>query len=254
MSTSSFYSQIETNSRERISLAPGSYGTSKQAGLKIVAYIEKASKLDKSGNMRHSFLVSATRHGNGKAAAAGDHPLDAPDFEGTAFLSLTLGELWVTPEAVALAFTEASRNKAGEIQQDYEAKALEQGSVTAESLQKARIHYQKLATDKITGNPDKGIPSTNTPVELVTDAIKTQYRKELQQVSIKVGQFFQLQDWKNGGDKSKRDLQLDPATLVGVEFSGKVEKSKVGAGDQSEVTGIWSRKLMRSGSRAVGKK
>ena len=168
MTTSSFYSSIDTNSRERISLSPGSYGTSKQAGLKIVAYIEKASKNDRAGNMRHSFLVSATRpsreqlqsNGNGKASSAGDHPLDAPDFEGTAFLSLTLSEAWLAPESVALAFTEASRNKAGEIQADYEAKALLNGDVTSESMQKARIHYQKLATDKVTGNPEKGIVST----------------------------------------------------------------------------------------------
>jgi hypothetical protein len=237
--SASFYSTIDTNSRERISLAPGSYGTSKQAGLKIVAYIEKASKNDRAGNMRHSFLVSATRpsreqlqsNGNGKASAAGDHPLDAPDFEGTAFLSLTLSELWQAPESVALAFTEASRNKAGEIQADYEAKALANGDVTAESMQKARIHYQKLATDKVI--------AANTPEDSIAEAVKAQYRKELQQVSIKVGQFFQLQDWKNGGDKGKRNLQLNPVELVGVEFSGRVEKSNVG--DQSEVTGIWSR-------------
>jgi len=223
--SASFYSTIDTNSRERISIAPGSYGTSKQPGLKIVAYIEKASKNDKAGNMRHSFLVSATRPSREQLQSNGN------GIEGTAFLSLTLNDLWLAPESVALAFTEASRNKTGEIQADYEAKALANGDVSQESMQKARIHYQKLATDKVI--------SANTPDDGVAQAVRDQYRKELQQVSIKVGQFFQLQDWKNGGDKGKRNLQLNPVELVGVEFSGRVEKSNVG--DQSEVTGIWSR-------------
>lgn len=240
MSTApNFYSEIDLNTRERVSLSPGSYGTSKQPGLKILAYIEKASKLDKTGAMRHSFLVSATRpsreqlqhvQSNGKAAAAGETPFDTPDFEGTAFLALTIHDLWKAPESIALAFTEASRNKEGVIQKDMEQAAIAAGAATAESLHNAKLYYQKIATDKVL--------AANTPEENQTEAMKTQYRKELQQVSIKIGQFFTLQDWKNGGDKGKRDVNLDPSTLVGTEFSGKVE---AGMNGQSEVGAIYSR-------------
>ena len=228
---------FETNSRERIALAPGSYGTGKQAGLKILSYIEKASKPDKTGAMRHSFLVSATRpsreamqQANGKAAASND-PFGGLDFEGTAFLSLTISELWTAPESLAIAFTEASRNKEGVIQKDWEALYKEAGAVTDESLAKCRAHFNQVATDKVI--------AANTPEDQLNDAVKAQYRKELQQISIKMGQFFDLQDWKNGGDKSKRDPQLNPLELVGVEFSGKVEKS--GVGDGSDVSRIFSR-------------
>lgn len=236
--TPNFYSEIDLRgNREKVALQPGSYGTSKQPGLKIVAYIDKASKLDKSGAMRHSFLVAATRPSreqmqageNGKAAAAGEG-FETPDFEGTAFMSLTLHELWKAPESVALAFTEASRNKDGVIQKDLEQAAIASGAATTESLHNARLHYQKIATDKIL--------AANTPEEDQTEAVKTQYRKELMSVSIKIGQFFTLQDWKNGGDKSKRDINLNPLELVGTEFSGKVES---GLNGQSELTSVYSR-------------
>jgi len=236
------YSSIETNTREQVSLASGSYGTGKQPGLKILAYIEKASKLDKSGSMRHSFLVAATRPSreqlqqstsNGKSSAAGDHPLDAPEFDGTAFLSMTLNDFWLAPESVALAFTEASRNKDGKVQRDHEKMHLEAGTVTEASLQKCRIHFQKIATDKVI--------AANTPEEFMAESITVQYRKELNQVSIKIGQFFDLQDWHNGGDKSKRDLQFSPFDLVGTEFSGKVEIREFNGRSGSEVTRVYSR-------------
>src|SRR5580693_9704591 len=126
----SFLADVQTNTRAQVALSPGSYGTGKKPGLKILQYIEKASKLDKSGAMRHSFLVSALgpskeaaeayklASSNGKSAAAGN-PLEEPDYEGTAFLSLTLHELWLCPEATALAFSEDSRNKEGVIQADW---------------------------------------------------------------------------------------------------------------------------------------
>lgn len=233
-----FYSDVDVNTRERVNLSPDSYGSGKQAGLKIVSYI--GEKPDKSDHVRHSFLVTATRPGRDAlqrvAAAAngngkGSNPLDEPDYEGTAFLALTLDDLWLAPESIALAFTEASRNKAGEIQKDYEKMSLEDKSVTEESLQKCREHFQGLARDKVI--------AANTPEESLEEAFRVQYRKELQQVAIKVGQFFVLQDWKNGGDKSKRDPQLNPMELAGTEFSGKVEHTDIGKGG-SEVTAVYS--------------
>jgi hypothetical protein len=241
----SFLDTVETQTRERVSLSPGSYGSSKEPGLKIISYIEKASKLDKSGAMRHSFLVSATRpsrealqaaaatngakNANGKAAAANDPFHQGPDFDGTAFLSLTLHEMWLCSEATALAFTEASRNKEGVIQADYVAKALQENEVTQDSIDNARAHFQQLATDKCI--------AANTPVDELEAAVQKQYQKELTQISIKVGQFVTLQDWAGVA----RSLQYDPLHLVGTEFSGKVEVREFNGKSQTEVTAIYSR-------------
>lgn len=238
----SFLQDVETRTIERVSLTPGSYGTSREPGLKIVAYIDKASKVDRSGGMRHSFLVAATRASrealalaaatNGKAAAAGDKdPFHlGPEFEGTAFLPLTLHELWLTPEATALAFTEASRNKEGVIQADYVSKAMADKEVTKESLDEARSHFMKVATDKVI--------AANTPAEAIGEAVEKQYQKELTQISIKVGHFVTLQDWKG----VPRSLQFDPKELVSTEFSGKVESREFNGKTGSEITAIYSRK------------
>src|SRR5277367_3986530 len=117
----SFLDEVNPSNRPQVSLSPGSYGSGKEPGLQIVAYIEKASKLDKSGAMRHSFLVSAMKPSREAAADldAKKKPLEEADYEGTAFLSLTLNELWLNHEATSLAFTEASRNKEGQTQADY---------------------------------------------------------------------------------------------------------------------------------------
>lgn len=247
----SFLQEVETRTSERVSLAPGSYGTSRESGLKIVAYIDKASKVDRSGGMRHSFLVAATRASrealalaaatNGKAAAAGDHAPGSgdgdkdpfhlgPEFEGTAFLPITLHELWLTPEATALAFTEASRNKEGIIQADYVSKAIADGEVTKESLDEAMAHFRQIATDKVI--------SANTPADAIQEAVDKQYHNELTQISIKVGQFVTLQDWKG----VPRSLQFDPKELVSTEFSGKVESREFNGKTGSEITAIYSRK------------
>jgi hypothetical protein len=233
-----FYSEVDFGgSRERIALGAGSYGTGKQPGLKILSYIGEKPEKNTPTNIRHSFLVAATRPSRAQLQAAaesgnghaGSTPFETPDFEGTAFLVVTLSQSLVAPESIALALTEASKNDQGVIQRDYCAKAVEAGEVTEESLQKCRIHFQKVATDKVI--------AANTPEEGMADAIKAQYAKELQQVQIKVGQFFHLQDWKNKGDKKLRDDNLDLNSLVGTEFSGKVEKANVG--DGSEVRSIY---------------
>src|SRR5215469_6700900 len=159
---SPFYQSVELNNRERVALAPGSYGSSNQPGLKIIAYIDKASKNDKSGAMRHSFLVSATRpsrealqahnlaNGNGKAKASGEStPFDEPDYEGTAFLTVTIHEDWKHPAALAMAFTEATRNKEGQIQHDYLVDAVEAGEVDPSIAKEGEVYYRKLALDKV---------------------------------------------------------------------------------------------------------
>ena len=236
----SFLDDVKTNDRPQVSLPAGSYGSGKDPGLNIVAYIDKASKLDKSGAMRHSFLVSALKPSrealeaaklastNGKAAAAGN-PLEEPDYEGTAFLSLSLHELWLCPEATSLAFTEATRNKDGQIQADYVAKAIQDGETNQESIDKAVAHFRQVATDKVI--------AANTPAEQMVEAVETQYRKELTQISIKVGQFMTLMDWSG----NKRDLQTDPKSLVGVKFSGKVEAREFNGKVGVEVTSIYGK-------------
>src|ERR1700757_1121783 len=195
-----FYQSLDINTRERLSLAPGSYGSSTQPGLKILAYIDKASKLDRTGAMRHSFLVSATRpsrealqriaaaQGNGKVAAAADAtPLDEPDYDGPAFLSVTIHEDWKHPAALALAFTEASRTKEGKVNHDYLAEAIASGEIDAQVASEGQKWYHKLALDKVM--------AANTPPDQMEAAVEAQYRKELMQISIKMGEFFTLQDW-----------------------------------------------------------
>lgn len=231
------YSQIETRSSERIALAPGSYGTSKEPGLKILSHI--GVKADKTGAARHNFLVAATRPNREQlqqaAAKNGDGGSGAEssflsDYEGTAFFALTIHEMWLAPESVALAFTEASRTKDGKIGTDLVPVYIADGAVTQESIDKAVAHFTEVARNKVI--------NANTPEDQFEEAAVAQYRKELMSIAIKIGQFFALQDAKNKGDKEKRDLHLDPASLVGTEFSGKVEKS--GVGEASEVVTVYS--------------
>lgn len=238
---SPFYDSVELNTRERLALAPGSYGTGSSPGLKILSYIDKASKPDKTGAMRHSFLVAATRpsreqiqqhataNGNGDRRSASDTPFDEPDFEGTAFLSLTVHEDWKHPAALALAFTEASRTKEGKINHDYVAEGVAAGEFTQEIANQGKDYYMATAVAKVT--------AANTPDDKVEEAVAAQYRKELTQISIKMGQLFTLCDWKG----IPRDPALEVVTLVGTEFSGKVEASNLAGKDGSEVAGIYSR-------------
>ncbi len=230
----SFLDALDTSTHVQTSLPPGSYGSQKEPGLKIVSYIEKASKIDKGGAMRHSFLVTALGPSREAALAykKNSAPFDQPDsadYDGTAFLSVTLHELWLNLEATSLAFTEASRNKEGIIQDDHVAKALRDGDVTEASIAKARAHFLKVATDKCT--------AANTPVEQMEAAVRTRYEKDLIQIWIKVRQFLTLQDWKG----VPRNLQFDPLQLVGVEFSGKCENEEFNGKTRSEITAIYSK-------------
>jgi hypothetical protein len=231
----SFLQEVTTNTRERTSLPPGSYGTSKEPGLKILMYSEKGSKLDKTGAMQHSFLVAATRPSReAKAAAAPSNGnvgnfSNEPDYEGTAFLKVVLHSMWLNPEATALAFTESSRNKEGVIQADYVAKAIESGETTQEAIDNARAHFRKVATEKVI--------HANTPTEQMEEAVETQYQKELTQIAIKVGQFCSLMDWAG----VPRDLSFDPTKLVNVEFSGKVEQREFNGKVGSEITAVYGR-------------
>lgn len=231
----SFLDTVETSNRPQVSLPAGSYGSGKEPGLQIIAYIDKASKLDKSGAMRHSFLVSALKPSREaleahKAANGSKNPLEEPDYEGTAFLSLTLHELWLCPEATALAFTEASRNKEGQIQADYVAKAIQEGEATEESMEKARAHFRQVALEKCIAN--------NNPAEVLQEKTDEQYVKDLRTISIKVGQFVTLMDWAG----KKRDLQMDPKDLLNTKFSGKVESREFNGKTGVEVTAVYSKK------------
>ncbi len=232
---SPFYQSVELNQRERIALAPGSYGTSTVPGLKIMAYIDKASKLDKTGAMRHSFLVAASRPSReqmqqhaGNNGKTGEAPFFEPDYDGTAFLSVTIHEDWKHPTALALAFTEASRTKEGKINHDYVAEAIAAGEFDQQLAESGVAYYKKTATDKVI--------AANTPADQIEAKVEEQYRKELMQISIKMGEYFTLQDWAG----IERNPAQDPVALVGSEFSGKIETSNVGTG--SEVARVYSKK------------
>jgi hypothetical protein len=237
---SPFYDSVELNTRERISLAPGSYGSSSQPGLKILTYIDKASKLQKDGAMRHSFLVSATRPSreqlqahaasNGKEGAT---PLDEPEYDGTAFLSVTIHEDWKHPAALALAFTEATRNKEGKLGKDYVAEGIAAGEFTQQLADQGRDYFRAIALDKVT--------KSNTPVAKLEEETEKQYRRELTQISIKIGEYFNLQDWAG----IPRDPAHDPITLVGAEFAGKVEASNLAGSTQTEVTRVYSKSVKK---------
>lgn len=216
----SIFADVVTERRELVGLPAGSYGTGKSPGLKIQQYIEKSSKLDKSGAMRHSFLVVATRPSREAIAVATD-PREV-DYEGSAFLSLTLHPMALTPESVALAFS-------GE-NMDYVAKAIANGDCTQESIDNCKVYWRQVATNKVL--------EANTPPEQMEEAIQTQYQKELMQIQIKVGTFHRLQLWAG----LVPDLQLDPRKLEGLEFSGKIETREFNNKTQSEVTQVYGKK------------
>jgi len=242
---SPFYESVELNQRERVALAPGSYGSSSSPGLKILAYLADSSKPDKNGAMQHSFLVAATRpsreqlqqhatnQSNGKAAAAGEStPFDEPEYEGTAFLKLVIHEDWKHPAALALAWTESSRNKEGVIQKDYVAAEIAAGVFDQTIADEGIAWYREVATRKVLAN--------NTPEDKQAEAIEKQYRSELVQIQIKMRAIFDLCDWKG----VPRDPAIDVSTLVGTEFSGKVSKSNLPRKDGtqgSEVDAVYSK-------------
>lgn len=235
-----FLHEVNTDSRARISLSPGSYGTGSKPGLKIVSYIDKASKPDKNGAMQHSFLVAATmpsREQKSVPTNGSSTPLDIPDFEGTAFFKLTLHPVWMNWEAVALAYNEAGKDAEGNVKTDYIAKAIADGDCTEDSISNARAHFMQVAHDKVV--------AANTPSEQMDAAILTQYGKELTQISIKIGTLMRLIDWKYQETQSRHRNEFstfDVKDLVNTEFSGKVQKSNQAGKDASEVDSVYSRK------------
>jgi len=236
-----FLDQVNTDSRARVSLSPGSYGTGSQPGLKILQYIEKSSKPDKSGAMRHSFLVAATRPSRESAASAktgnGGTPLDTPDYEGMAFFALSIHPMWLNWESVALAYNEVGKDSEGNVKVDYVAKVIADGDCSQESIDKAKSYYQQVATKKVM--------DANTPEDQIGQAVLTQYSKELTQISIKIGTLMRLIDWKYQETQSKHRNEFasfDIKDLVNTEFSGKVQKSNQASSDTSEVDSVYSRK------------
>src|SRR5882724_7282969 len=237
-----FLDQVNTDSRARVSLSPGSYGTGSQPGLKILQYIEKSSKPDKSGAMRHSFLVAATRPSREATAAAkpangGSAPFEQPDYEGTAFFALSIHPMWLNWESVALAYNEVGKDAEGNVKVDYVAKVIADGDCSQESIDKAKSYYQQVATKKVI--------DANTPDEQIGEAVLTQYSKELTQISIKIGTLMRLIDWKYQETQSKHRNEFasfDIKDLVNTEFSGKVQKSNQAGSDTSEIDSVYSRK------------
>jgi hypothetical protein len=237
-----FLHEVNTDSRARVSLSPGSYGTGSQPGLKILQYIEKSSKLDKNGAQRNSFLVAATqpsreaKQAHARQPANGNNPLETPDYEGTAFFELTLHKMWLNWESVALAYNNAQTPDAdGKVAVDYVAKSIASGDCTEDSVSNARAHYMQVAHDKVV--------VANTPAEQMDAAILTQYGKEMTQISIKIGTLMRLIDWKYGETQSQHRNEFasfDVRELVNTEFSGKVV-AKEGR-DTTEVDSVYSRK------------
>src|SRR5882672_2158201 len=188
---SPFLDQVNTDSRARVSLSPGSYGTGSQPGLKILQYIEKSSKPDKSGAMRHSFLVAATRPSREQAiqqkpSGNGIDGTAMLDHEVTAFFALSIHPMWLNWESVALAYNEVGKDAEGNVKVDYVAKVIADGDCSQESIDKAKSYYQQVATKKIMDN--------NTPEDQIGQAVLTQYSKELTQISIKIGTLMRLID------------------------------------------------------------
>src|SRR5882724_4551793 len=237
-----FLDQVNTDSRARVSLSPGSYGTGSQPGLKILQYIEKSSKPDKSGAMRHSFLVAATRPSReALVEASNGHPKgsDFPilDYEGTAFFALSIHPMWLNWESVALAYNEVGKDSEGNVRVDYVSKVIADGDCSQESIDKATSYYQQVATKKVM--------DANNPEDQIGQAVLTQYSKELTQISIKSGTLMRLIDWKYQETQSKHRNEFasfDIKDLVNTEFSGKVEKSNQAGSDTSEVSSVYSRK------------
>lgn len=217
-----FLQQLDVNSRERIALTPGRYGTTKAAGLKVLEYIvnPKASRFaDKDPELfMHSFLVAATvapkADGNGAATAI---PGDVPD--GTAFLKLNSKEQWKDLRVVALAFGDPAV-----------AALISTNGATQAEIDTVKAYYQKLAADKVA--------AANTPAEEAEAATTKAYENLLTQVRIAVGEVFRLQDWKG----VPRNANFDPQDLVGIEFSGSIEAHEYQGKTSSEVASISSKK------------
>ena len=213
------HEQIDSGQRTRTALPVGTYGTNHNPGLKIVSYI--GSKEDRSGNVRHSFLVAALQYARG--SANGNKPLDdAP--EGTAFLALTLNHQWIWPPSIALAFSTD--------QVDLVKMAVDSKEITQTDADVAKQGFLDIARRKCL--------EANTPSDDMEKAMDEQYKKELTQIRIKVGTFRRLQDWKG----QSFDPQLDPALLVGTEFSGNVVAG-FGNAATSEVDSITQKKKQK---------
>ncbi len=235
----SFLDTLEPSTRPKVSLPPGIYGSNKEPGLKIVAYLQEYSNLDKNSAMQHKFVVAATKPSREaadkfKSKNGSTNPLDQTDFEGTAFMTMTLHEDWLNYEASSLAFTYAATNKEGVVSTDHIAQAIASGDTDQESVDRARAHFMQIATDKCI--------EARTPAEQLEESVAIQYGKELKQINIKVRTFVDLQAWKGVNPIS---LQFDPSQLVGTEFAGKVETreytKKTGeAGSSTEVVSVYS--------------
>lgn len=199
------YDRYNTNSSggDKVSLTEGAYtsnlkfkskDTERVGGsLHIIKKLEP--RLDKAGNMRHSFLVGSD-----------DQP-------GTAFLTIPLQDYFLTAEACALAFSKKSKD-GGVFQLDAED--------TAELDAEAVAACQQRISDDAAAK----VAAANTPEEAVADATEEAIRNTLMQIQINVGTIFRLQDWAG----IPRNPQGDLGALDQTEFEGRVKASNIADG------------------------
>ena len=180
---------------ERKPLAAGIYGDGINPGLEIVSYVApKEPTSTDPDKYQHGWLTVST---NGA--------------EGQAFLNINLKSVWLTPEAVSLAF-----NKGNPVD-----------GTTAEKVATFRQMLLEQAAARAATN--------NTPEEAMEQATQTAFDKQLAEIKINVGTIYRLQDWKG----IQRDRTAPLASLVGTEFSGVVE---AGQKQSARVSSVYSRK------------
>lgn len=131
------------------------------------------------------------------------------DQDGTCFWAINLRDRWRDDGPLALAFNMPE-------------------IVSEEVLKEAEQDLKTEAAQKAIAN--------HTPEDQLAEATEKIYKGIIMQIRINVGSIFRLQDWA-GRD---RDATIDLGTLVGIRFSGTVEKSSIG--ESTEIKNIISKK------------
>lgn len=199
-----WYSQLDTRSQgsgANVPLPEGAYTHNPKARKKVGSslYIIKllAPKEIKGGATRHTFLVGSD------------------DENGTAFLKIDLKDLWLRPEAIAMAF-----RKKDETAIDPAVLA----NLDADMLQATEAQIRKEATDAVI--------AANTPPEAEADAVEKAIHSTLASIQINVGTIFRLCDWA-GKD---RNPHIDLSELENTGFEGAVKYNTFGGNISPEVS------------------
>jgi len=210
----SFYDLVNTggnNTGERIALPAGKYGTSKEAGLKVVKYLSSKPSKNDPELVDHGYLVASDNE------------------DGTAFYHLRVKAWWLHDSVAALAFTSDK--------QDMVASAIAEGKATQTEVDSAIKILEAIAHGKVI--------AANTPEDKVDEAVATTYKNLLTQIRIAIGEVFRLQDWKG----VPRSLEFDPASFDGVSFSGVVEPGY--SAGTSEVRSIYGRSRAATAAKVI---